>query len=234
MQLRSISLCSGVGGIDLGLERLGAARTVCYVEREAFPAACLVAAMQRGELAEAPIWSDLRTFDAGAWRGSVDLVTAGFPCQPFSSASRGRRVAPDLWPECLRIIRDSAPAIVFLENVARYPIERAGQDLQRDGFRSVGAPFSTAQLGGCHDRTRWWLLAYSDEEGERLLAEHGQVAWMRSHASARAWPDAKPEHLGMDDGLPDRMDRLRALGNAVVPQVAALAFTELWRRSRGA
>lgn len=225
MALRALSLCAGIGGIDLGLR--GVARTVCYVEREAFAAAILRARMQDGSLDDAPIWSDLGTFDARAWRGAVDLVVAGFPCQPFSSASRGRRVARDLWPECLRIALECEASVVFAENVQRKPIRIAANDLVARGFRAVAAPMSSAQLGAPHDRVRWWLLAYADGDGERVLAEHGEVAELRAHANDPDWNDPEPALVGVDDGLSSRLDRLRALGNAVVPQVAARAFAEL-------
>jgi len=82
MALRTLELCSGIGGLSLGL-RLAerAARTVCHVEREAFSAAVLVKQMEAGRLDPSPIWSDVAAFDAGAWRGAVDLVAAGLPCQ---------------------------------------------------------------------------------------------------------------------------------------------------------
>lgn len=106
MVLPAVHLCSGYAGMELALR--GIARTVAHVERDAYAAATLVARMEAQELDQAPVWSDLCTFDARAWRGRVALVTAGFPCQPFSSA--GRKLGTDddrwLWPEIARIIRD--------------------------------------------------------------------------------------------------------------------------------
>lgn len=76
----ALSLCAGIGGIDLGLRAVcPSVRSIAYVEREAFSAAVLAARMEEGKLDPAPIWSELATFDAQAWRGVVDLVTAGFP-----------------------------------------------------------------------------------------------------------------------------------------------------------
>lgn len=183
--LRSVSLCAGIGGIDLGLERLRAARSVCYVEREAFPAACLVAAMQRGELAEAPIWSDLRTFDARAWRGSVDLVTGGYPCQPFSLA--GRRQGEDdprhLWPEVLRIYRDSGARYLFCENVAGHlslGFAAVLADLAEVGATLEWGVFRASDVGAPHKRERLFFLAVRDGERRGQCSEaHDQDA---SHA----------------------------------------------------
>lgn len=116
-----LSLCAGVGGLDLGVELAtgGVARTVCYVEREAHAAAVLVARMEEALLAPAAVWCDLTTFDGTEWRGVVDLVVAGYPCQPFSTA--GKRAGVDdprhLWPHVARIIRECGAGLVLLENV---------------------------------------------------------------------------------------------------------------------
>src|SRR6218665_253854 len=98
MALHAIELFAGVGmlgeGLRAGLSHLGIPhRTVCHVEREAHAAASLVARMEEGSLDAAPVWSDVCTFDAAAWRGRVDLIAAGFPCQDLSVA--GRRAGLD-------------------------------------------------------------------------------------------------------------------------------------------
>src|SRR3990167_8778450 len=90
VRVNGISLCSGIGGLELGLKiALGDAyRCVCYIEREGYAAATLVARMEDKALDSAPIWDDLATFDGGPWRGKVDIVSGGFPCQPASTAGR--------------------------------------------------------------------------------------------------------------------------------------------------
>ncbi|KKL57636.1 hypothetical protein LCGC14_2233450, partial [marine sediment metagenome] len=118
-----LSLCAGIGGLDLGIELAtnGRSRVVGYVERDPFAAAILVARMEDKAMDRAPIWDDLESFDGSSWRGNVDLVSAGFPCQPFSTASgRPPRAEDDhrwVWPSIKAIIRDVQPALVFLENV---------------------------------------------------------------------------------------------------------------------
>lgn len=228
MALRALSLCAGIGGIDLGLAPW--TRTVCYVERNPYAVRVLERRIGDGRLDDAPIWEDLRTFDARAWYGAVDLVTAGFPCQPFSTASRGRRVHPDLWPEVFRIVRDCEPSYVFLENVAREPIQRAAADLERVGYSSHADPFDAAELGAPSPRRRWWLLAHAHRNGERAIAEHEQVGRVSSPERLDEWRSGPGGVLRMDARVPRRMDRLHALGNAVVPQCAALAFRILSRR----
>ena len=138
------------------------ARTVCYVEREAFCAAVLVDKMRQAALDEAPVWTDLGTFDGKPWRGVVDLVTAGFPCQPYSVA--GQRKGDDderaIWPEIARIIEECEPGAVFLENVARSAFRRPTADLRSLGFECHPPCVATSQNFGAPDiRERWFVLA---------------------------------------------------------------------------
>ena len=140
MVLHALHLCSGYGGFELALR--GTARTVAHVERDAYAAATLVARMDEARLDRAPIWSDLTTFDARPWRGRVDIVTAGFPCQPFSAAGQQRGIDDDrwLWPAIARIINDVGPRFVVLENVARCaPVDEC--------MLTVPASYTFAQSG---------------------------------------------------------------------------------------
>ncbi len=230
--LRAASLCAGIGGLDLGVKlAVPTARTICYVEREAFACEVLGSRMEEGRLDGAPIWSDLRTFDGKPWRGVLDLVVAGAPCQPFSSASRGRKVAADLLPEVLRVLRESGAWLLFVENVlgAGRRLEQFRCELQDAGYDSPPlAEVSSACVGAPHDRKRLWLLAYAHGDRERLLSVHEEVA-RSPEIACPAWQseDAARVVLGMADGPADRMDRLQALGNAVSPPQAALAFRSL-------
>lgn len=115
-----LSICTGGGGLDLGIElAMPSARTVCMVEREAFAVAHLVAAMQQGLMAPCPVWSDARTFDGRPWRGLVDGLIGGIPCQPWSRAGkrRGKDDERDLWPAARRIVIQSRVWFVLIENV---------------------------------------------------------------------------------------------------------------------
>ena len=101
----------------MALERLGIDyRCVAYVEREAYAAGVLMARMEDASLDQAPIWDDLTTFDGAAWRGCVDIVTAGFPCQPWSVAGSQKGTGDErwIWPDIAAIVRDVEPEIVFL------------------------------------------------------------------------------------------------------------------------
>ena len=182
---RILSICTGAGGLDLGV-RLARpdARTVCYVEREAFAVANLVAAIQGGLMDEAPVWSDLATFDGVPWRGRVDWLIGGIPCQPHSTAGQrqGADDERDLWPDAARIIREVRPGIVFLENVPGimgYYHERIGPELRGMGYATEEGLFSAAEVGAPHARERFFVL--------------GSEAVANAHDGARS-PEHEHEH----------------------------------------
>lgn len=172
MALRTLGLCAGIGGIDLGLARW--CRTVGLVERDAFAAACLVEGMAQAALDRAPIWSDLRTFDARAWAGAVDLVTAGYPCQPFSVAGdrAGSEDERHLWPEVYRILQETDAPLLFCENVRGHlslGFADVLADLAAVGFDAEWLCLRAADVGAPHERDRLFFLAYRGEEGKRCL-----------------------------------------------------------------
>ena len=177
-----ISICAGAGGLDLGF-RLAhpAARTVCYVEREAFPVVNLVAAMEANLLDAAPVWDDLQTFDGGPWRGVVDWLIGGIPCQPHSVAGKKRGAADErnLWPDARRVIGECLPGAIFLENVpgiARYYFDIIGPELRGLGYRTEEGLFSAEEVGAPHIRERFFVLGYADREvlgfAERRMERH--------------------------------------------------------------
>ncbi|RJL22168.1 DNA cytosine methyltransferase [Paracoccus siganidrum] len=178
--LFGLSLCSGAGGIDLGLTiALPGYRTVGHVERETFAAATLVARMEDASLDQAVVWDDVGTFDGRPWRGAVDIVTAGYPCQPFSVAGK-RRGADDprhLWPHVARIIGEIEPPFVFLENVAphlRLGFPEVAAGLVSMGYRLAAGLFTAAEVGAPHKRERLFILAI--REGDEL-ADPARMLW---------------------------------------------------------
>lgn len=271
MALCSLSLCAGIGGIDLGLRAGldGAHRTVCYVERDAYCASVLAARMADGHLDDAPIWADLRTFDAEPWRGVVDIVTAGYPCTPFSYAGH-RKGAEDprhLWPYVAHIVATIRPTYVFCENVPGHltmGFREVVNDLSRLGYTVKAGIFSAAEVGAHHMRKRLYFVAHAEHmpdgrelhngrEGagsaslhaggngtprsmahshsERQLQSQGSERGVRRRPSdgdstTHTWP-AEPSVGRVVNGLPHRMDRLKALGNAVVPATVELAWRTL-------
>jgi len=178
--LFGLSLCSGAGGLDLGLAiAIPGYRAVGHVERETYAAATLVARMEDASLDRAPVWDDIATFDGRPWRGGVDIVTAGYPCQPFSVAGK-RRGADDprhLWPHVARIIGEVEPPFVFLENVAHhlrlgFPEVAAG--LVSMGYKLAAGLFTAAEVGAPHKRERLFILAIREKDE---LADPARLLW---------------------------------------------------------
>lgn len=249
--IRILALCAGVGGIELGIRlAVPSARCVCYVEGEAYAAAVLVARMGDQALDEAPVWSDVGTFDGVPWRGVVDLVTAGYPCQPFSGAGRRRGEEDEchLWPHVRRIVGEVQPQRCFFENVARHlrvGFEQVHDDLLAMGYGVKAGLFTAAEVGAPHQRERLFVLAdrggvglvRGEEQDEQQAG--GEQAPRRDDAdgppagAARRWWEAgygpAPEPLlrRVDDGMAHRVDRVRACGNGVVPLVACHAWRVL-------
>lgn len=162
--LYGLALSSGIGGIELGLGLVAPAyRTVCYVEREIFSAGVMARRMEEGHLDAAPVYPDLQSFDARPWRGVVDIITSGFPCQPFSVAGKKEYESDErhLWPEIARIVEECGAPFVFLENVNVRAFAEPWRDLRSMGF-NLSRPYActAAELGAGHLRRRVFVLAY--------------------------------------------------------------------------
>jgi DNA (cytosine-5)-methyltransferase 1 len=162
-----ISFCSGYGGIERGLDLAGVKhRVLAYVEIEAFAIANLVAKMESGQLVPAPIFTDLKTFPAHLFRGCVDIITGGYPCQPFSAA--GKRLGTEdprhLWPYILDHIKAIRPVRCLFENVEGHislGLREVISDLEEDGYSATWGIFSAAEVGAPHQRKRVYILASS-------------------------------------------------------------------------
>jgi DNA (cytosine-5)-methyltransferase 1 len=219
--MNELHLFAGAGGGILAGELLGHS-CICAVESDPFAQSALVARQNDGSLPTFPIWDDIRTFDGRPWRGVAEVVAGGFPCQAYSSASRGRPVADDLWPEMRRVVADVAPRFVFAENTARRAIDRAAEDLRAMGYATRCIPLAARDLGGDHVRQRYWLLAHSDLHSELRIGINAEVAGV-SKLCAGVW-QTEPDESRVADELAYRMDRLAATGNGQVPIVAAQAW----------
>ena len=177
-QLRELSLFSGMGAFTLALRLAGLnTRTVCYVEHDKYAQQVLQQRFQDEPptLDPAPIWDDINTFDPEPWKGHVDIVTAGFPCQPHSQAG-ARRIAKgldddrDLWPQTRECIRILGCEYIVLENVPGilsgndgrqgYGISVLG-DLSTLGFSARWGIYSAADAGAPPLRKRWFVLAHA-------------------------------------------------------------------------
>lgn len=223
--MNELALFTGCGGGLLASNLLGH-NIVCAVERDEYCIEVLVQRQNERNLSCFPIWDDICTFDGRPWKGTVDLVSGGFPCQAFSSAARGRNIASkDLWYEMRRIIREVCPHLVFAENVSERAILQAQNDLLQDGYNSKYIKLSAKDLGADHERDRYWLLAYTDYYSQLRSTKYAKAQELPKLRNS-VW-ETFPDELRVSDGVAFRMDRLKALGNGQVPIVAAVAFAKL-------
>jgi DNA (cytosine-5)-methyltransferase 1 len=243
--MRYLSLFSGIGGGDLGLQHLIGMECVGYVEWDKYCCRVLEQRIKDGFLADAPIFcGDIREWIqrgyADAYSGLVDVVAGGFPCQPFSVAGDMEAADDDrnMWPETIDVIRRVGPPLVLLENVPGLLSSGYGftvtDDLQRAGYQVL----PPIQLGafdvGCnHKRNRIWIVA-ADPSCERLSRIQMQSqAWEIHEIESFSIPKRQRgssslnDFPRMDDEPTNRVDRLKAIGNGQVPDVAESAWKML-------
>jgi len=229
------SLFSGIGGFELGLERaIPGAETIWQVEQNAFCQKVL-----SKHWPKAKIYNDVKNITADKVE-AVDILCGGFPCQDISSAGKGRGLhgkKSGLWWEMLRIISELQPRIVILENVAailfRGGCEVVGS-LTEIGYCTEWTITSARDQGAPHLRRRWFAVAYPADSSmqrrkkytERKRAMEKTAKFERRSGKNKRlhdrnyWKGGSTESplCRVDDGIPNRLDRLRALGNAIVPQ----------------
>ena len=261
--LNELALFSGAGGGILGGKLLGW-RTVCAVEWEKYPACILAARQNDGILSPFPIWDDVQTFDGKPWRGIVDVVSGGFPCQDISAAGKGTGIDGErsgMWAHMARIIGEVRPKYAYIENspmLTSRGLERVLADLAKLGFNAEWGVLGAADVGAKHQRDRIWIVAkqrglfshtdnrffrgqQQSQSPSQTPRESGDVA--NANDTVRGWErwgvwsnkDSKSqwdlysvfnqsEPVRMADGVAFRVDRLKAIGNGQVPQVAGIAW----------
>lgn len=232
--LRELALFAGAGGGILGGHLLGW-RTVCAVERDAYAASILVQRQNDGILRPFPIWSDVSTFDGKPWRGIVDVVSGGFPCQDISPAGKGAGLAGErsgLWREMARIIGEVRPKYAFIENspmLVDRGLEKVLCDLAEMGFDAEWGIIGANALGALHRRDRIWIVASDPKRVQKRKEPRiGTIGRMgrqfQSLAPDGDWQDKVAMFRGMDDGLAHNVDKTDCIRNGQIPAVAAAAF----------
>lgn len=216
--MNELSLFTGAGGGLLGTHLLGW-RPVCAVEIEPYCREVLLRRQRDGVLPLFPIWDDVRTFDGSRWRGLVDVVTGGFPCQPFSVAGKGlgHNDPRNMWPSTIRVIREVRPRFCLLENVpgllAHEYFGKILGDLVESGFRVRWDCLSAASVGAPHRRDRLWIVADAESqrrgeawglrrgEPKEWIAGRGEaVADATSVGRQRCWPAREWRNGSADEG----------------------------------
>lgn len=220
------SLFAGIGGIDLGLERVG--MTCCW-QVEIDPFARSVLAKHWPDI---PRFNDIREFPQADGDLQVDLICGGFPCVDISSLGLrtgivGNEDGSGLWVEMHRVIRVLRPRFTIVENVADVTfrgLDRVLGDLAESGYDAAWQCVPAGALGAGHIRDRLFVLGVdrnADSRNESALKAFSEGDIISTGRScAEAWRESESRMDRIADGVPNRMDRFRCLGNAVVPQVA--------------
>jgi DNA (cytosine-5)-methyltransferase 1 len=238
------SLFSGIGGLELGLERAGLGPVLWQVERDPY---CR-------QVLEKHWPETMRHEDVNAVGPAnlepVQLICGGFPCQDVSSAGARKGLAGDrsgLWYQFDRVVRELAPEWVIVENVASGAtlwLDAVVCDLEQSGYACLPIPLSAFDVGAPHLRRRIFVVGHADSNREPIVPEHDETSGLpsvghsvreglarasgaelrgkprREEPTAGGWWETEPALGRVANGVPNRVDRLRALGNAVVPQCA--------------
>lgn len=235
--MRHASLFSGIGGFDLAAQWMGW-ENVFQVEIDPFCQKVLAK-----NFPTVKRYGDIKQFDGTKYRGTIDIISGGFPCQPFSSAGqrKGTEDYRHLWPENYRIVRQIQPPIVVAENVhglvdwaEGLVFESVQTDLENEGYEVQSFILPACAVDAAHRRNRVWIIAYNQSFTVKK-SKMDNTAWstQKSRVSTRRlpcgiWTPNKEtnfnELAGDIYGLPHHLDRIKSIGNAIVPQVAFEIF----------
>lgn len=235
-KLKIVDLFSGIGGFSLGLESTGGFETIAFCEFDKHARKVLTKHWPKIK-----IYNDVRTLDAKKYRGSVDVVCGGFPCQDVSVAGKKQGITKgdrsNLYTEMLRVISDSLPRYAIFENVTGLLTGESGRwfakflyDLAQIGYDAEWHCIPASEIGANHHRDRVYVVAYPNlqrcergTEKQVLQEPRLQIKLVRSFEGwARRSDIPTPRSIRANDGLPHRLDRIKRLGNAVVPAMIKL------------
>ena len=236
--IRVLDCFAGIGGFSYAGKLVGGFTTTGFIECESY---CQKILAQHWP--SVPIASDIRAYK-GTY-GEADLITAGFPCQDLSTAGKlaglqGERSG--LFYEVIRLAREIRPQFLLLENVANLASHQNGETFQevlyqiaKAGFDAEWAVIPASDVGACHRRQRMWIVAYANkvrlqapwaEQQTARFKQHRELGAKQLHSNWRRYV-SKPVLCRGDDGLSNRLDRLKALGNSIVPQCAVIPMQRI-------
>ncbi len=229
-RLRTMHLFAGAGGGILADLLLGH-QPVCAVEWDGYCQQVLSARQKDGHLPWFPIFGDVQTFDGKPWRGIVDVVSGGFPCQDISAAGKGAGIDGErsgMWKHMARVVSEVRPRYVFVENspmLVTRGLERVIGDLTALGYDTKWTVMGAADVGANHKRDRIWILATdSNLSQQQRGGVSSRVHQEDSDFGNALWWKNQPDIHRMADGVAARVDRLKAIGNGQVPLCAATAW----------
>lgn len=174
--MHELALFAGAGGGLLAGRLLGW-RTICAVELDGYAREVLLARQRDGSVGTFPVWDDVRTFDGHPWRGIIDIISGGFPCQDISVAGRGEGIDGErsgLWGDMYRVVCEVRPRLVFVENSPMLLARGLGRvlgDLAAAGYDACWCVLGADDLGAPHVRKRLWLLAHDADADVQRSAE---------------------------------------------------------------
>jgi len=234
--MNELALFAGAGGGILGGKLLGW-ETVCAVEWGKPQQEILMDRQNDGHLEPFPIWDDVQTFDGKPWRGIVDVVSGGFPCQDISTAGNGVGISGErsgMWAHMARIIGEVRPRYAFVENSPALTFRGLGDvlgDLAEMGYDAAWGVFSGGDVGARHERERIWIVA--DSTGQLQFNRDAWQTYANRHSRFTEWEEPTVENMGTPDGMADRVGSQQAIGNGQIPAVAAHAWRTLLGERKG-
>lgn len=233
--MKVLDLFSGIGGISYGLELTGGFRTVAFCEIEKYPQLVL-----KKHWPDIPIYSDVKTLSKARLQAdgiSVDVICGGFPCQDLSVAGRGgglEKARSGLWWEFHRLIKEIRPHWVIIENVSALRsrgLDQVLRSLAEIRYDAEWHCIPASAVGAPHRRDRIFIVAYSTCKGLEGWQKKRKpyFIWQRLQQQLERCSDSyrklwafEPNVGRVANGIPKRVDRLKCLGNAVVPQIPML------------
>jgi len=238
MRLKLLDLFSGIGGFSLGLESTGFFETIAFVEKDKFCQKVL-----NKNFKNIPIEEDIRNVKGSNY--AADIITGGFPCQPFSVAGKRRGTEDDryLWDETIRVIKECKPRWFIGENVEGIinisegkVLQQIQKDLEAEGFEVQCVVIPASGIGAWHQRKRVWIIGcnVSNTNSERLQrrsistnmeTKQRQISSENSIKEQQTWWQTQSKLCGVPNGISykldkDRTNRIKSLGNSIVPQIA--------------
>ena len=199
--MNELALFAGAGGGILGGHLLGW-RTICAVEWEAYPASVLVQRQNDGQLPAFPIWDDVQTFDGRPWRGRVDVVSGGFPCQDISCAGKGEGIEGErssMWKHMARIIGEVRPRYAYVENspmLVGRGLTTVLSDLAEMGYDAKWGIMGAHHVAAPHKRDRIWIVGYANHDGQATTKIRESITKRGNRGQARQEQARKPKRPG--------------------------------------
>ena len=263
-KLKHLDLFSGIGGFSLGLEATGGFETVAFCDYDSYCQKIL-----RKHWPWVTIYDDIKELNHEKLNSNghtkIDIVTGGYPCQPFSVAGRqqGEKDPRHVWPEYFRLIKELRPTWVIGENVSghvKLGLDTVLENLESEGYSARTFSISASSIGANHQRERIWIVANSgcswgsgsefQRKNENEIKKENANQFERSSSSSQSnmvysdserlekwesigenfsqeyqtligadWWSIEPDVGRVANGVPKRVDRLKSLGNSLVPHI---------------